>query len=123
MVVDRGELMSDFRKLTVWAKAHALTLRIYQTTKGFPKSETYGLTAQLRRAAVSVGSNIAEGTGKNTAGEKRQALGHAQGSVHEIQYQCLLARDLQYITPAEHSSLDAAILEVRAMLDALRRKV
>ena len=115
--------MSDFRKLAVWAKAHALTLRIYRTTRSFPKAETYGLAAQLRRAAVSVGSNIAEGTGKNTPGEKRQALGHAQGSVHEIQYQCLLARDLEYITPAEYSLLEAAVLEVRAMLDALRRKV
>ena len=115
--------MSDFRKLAVWGKAHALTLRIYDSTRSFPRTETYGLVAQLRRAAVSVGSNIAEGTGKNTAGEKRQALGHAQGSVHEVQYQCLLARDLGYITPAEHSSLDAAVLEVRAMLDALRRKV
>lgn len=115
--------MSDFRKLAVWGKAHALTLRVYEATKSFPRTETYGLVTQLRRAAVSIGSNIAEGTGKNTVGEKRQSLGHAQGSVHEIQYQCLLARDLGYLTPSDHAALDSAILEVRAMLDALRRKV
>ncbi len=115
--------MSDFRKLAVWVKAHALTLRLYDATKSFPRTETYGLAAQLRRAAVSVGSNIAEGTGKNTPGEKRQAFGHAQGSVHEIQYQCLVARDLGYITPSDYSSLDSAIREVRAMLDALRHRI
>lgn len=115
--------MSDFRKLAVWAKAHALTLRIYHATRSFPRTETYGLAAQLRRASVSIGSNIAEGSGKNSAGEKRQALGHAQGSVHEIQYQCLLARDLGYLGAPEYDALNASILEVRAMLDALRRKV
>ena len=115
--------MTDFKKLTVWTKGHALALRIYGVTRSFPRTEIYGLAAQLRRAAASVGSNLAEGTGKNTAGEKRQAFGHAQGSVHEVEYQLLLARDLGYITPSEHASLDAAVLEVRAMLDALRRQI
>ena len=115
--------MSDFKKLAVWTKAHALTLRVYEVTRSFPRTEIYGLAAQLRRAAASVGSNLAEGTGKNTAGEKRQAFGHAQGSVHEVEYQLLLARDLGYLTPTVHAALDAAALEVRAMLDALRRKI
>ncbi|HET7043133.1 MAG TPA: four helix bundle protein, partial [Gemmatimonadales bacterium] len=67
--------MSDFRKLAVVTKAHAVTLRVYAFTRKFPREETYGLAAQMRRATVSIGSNIAEGTGKATRGELRQALG------------------------------------------------
>ncbi len=115
--------MSDFRKLTVWSKAHAVTLQIYAATRKFPREETYGLSAQLRRAAVSVGSNIAEGTGRNTKGEMRQAFGYAQGSVHEIQYQFMIARDLGYLPASEYAALDAGIREVRAMLDALLKRI
>ena len=115
--------MSDYRKLSVVAKAHAVTLRVYAFTRRFPREETYGLAAQMRRATVSIGSNIAEGTGKATPGELRQALGHAQGSVHELQYQCQVAYDLGYLNAAEHSQIDSAIREVRAMLEALRRRV
>jgi four helix bundle protein len=115
--------MSDFRKLSVWSKAHALTLRVYAVTKRFPREETYGLAAQLRRAAVSVGSNIAEGTGRNTAGELRQSLGYAQGSVHEIQYQFMVGRDLGYISAADYAGLEQGVREVRAMLDALLKRV
>lgn len=115
--------MSDFRKLAVWEKAHALTLRVYAITKRFPREETYGLAAQLRRAAVSVGSNIAEGTGRNTKGELRQSLGYAQGSVHEIQYQLIVGRDLGYIPATDFEFLDQCVREVRAMLDALLKKV
>lgn len=115
--------MSDFRTLKAWEKAHALTLEIYTVTRAFPSDERYGLSSQLRRAAVSVGSNLAEGTGKNTVGEMRQAFGHALGSVHEIQYQLLVGRDLGYIPAQRYAALEPAVREIRAMLDALRRSV
>ena len=115
--------MSDYRKLSVVTKAHAVTLRVYALTRKFPREETYGLAAQMRRATVSIGSNIAEGTGKATPGELRQALGHAQGSVHELQYQCQVPCDLGYLDTGVHATIDAEIREVRAMLEALRRRV
>jgi four helix bundle protein len=114
--------MSGFQKLMVWQKAHALTLRVYAATKQFPSDERFGLTSQVRRAAVSIGSNIAEGTGRNTPGELRQFLGIAMGSVHEIQYQIIVARDLGYLAAAEFEGLAAGVREVRAMLDAMRRR-
>ena len=114
--------MPDFRKLHVWGKAHAITLQVYAKTKRFPRDETYGLSAQMRRAAVSVESNIAEGTGRPTPGEVKQFLGYAQGSVHELQCQFLIARGLGYLTAPEHDTLEVAIREVRAMLEALRRR-
>jgi four helix bundle protein len=76
-----------FQDLTVWQRATELTVCIYSLTRSFPKEEQYGLTSQLRRAAVSVASNIAEGRGRGTEGEFRQFLNIAQGSTYEVQTQ------------------------------------
>jgi four helix bundle protein len=73
----------DFRDLIVWQKAIAFVTEIYRATQSFPREERFGLTSQLRRAAVSIPSNIAEGQGRLTRGEFRQSLGHAKGSVNE----------------------------------------
>ena len=115
--------MSDYRKLKVWEKAHALTLQTYAATKSFPREELYGLTSQLRRASVSIGSNIAEGTGRRSPREFAYFLRVAIGSAHEIQYQYLVARDLGWLSPAEHAALDRSAGEVRAMLDALHASI
>ena len=115
--------MSDFRKLKVWEKAHALALRTYTVTKSFPREETYGMTSQLRRAAVSIGSNLAEGAGRGTRKEFGYFLRIALGSTQEIQYQLLLARDLGWIPEVEYSALESSSREVRAMLDSLRRSL
>ena len=84
-----------FQDLTVWQRAMDMTDCIYALTKAFPKEEIYGLTSQLRRASVSVASNIAEGRGRMTDGEFRQFLGIAQGSTYEVQTQLLVARQLK----------------------------
>ncbi len=86
----------NFHDLTVWQRAIDLTVCIYKLTQKFPKEETYGLTSQLRRASVSVASNIAEGRGRLNPGEFRQFLGIALGSAFEIQTQLLVARKPRY---------------------------
>lgn len=89
----------SFRDLLVWQKAMQLTVAIYRLSREFPREEIYGLTSQIRRAAVSVPSNIAEGQGRLNPSEFRQFLGIARGSVCEIQTQLEIARLLQFGTP------------------------
>ncbi len=115
--------MSDFKRLKVWEKAHGLTLRTYAITKSFPREETYGLTSQMRRAAVSIGSNIAEGCGRNTKKEMGYFLRIALGSTQELRYQFILGRDLGWIPESDYPSLEASIDEVRAMLHALHHGI
>ena len=91
----------DFRELIVWQKSMEMVTEIYRQTKLFPKEEVYGLTSQLRRAAVSVPSNIAEGQGRLTIGEFRQFLGNSKGSLAEVETQILIARNLGYLDDPE----------------------
>src|SRR6266496_5362995 len=105
----------DFHDLLVWQQAIDLSDRIYDLTTSFPKEETYGLISQLRRSAVSVASNIAEGEGRLTRGERRQALSQARGSLFEIETQLLLARRLGY---KSSDGADDRVAELRRMLDA-----
>src|SRR5437667_7757197 len=86
----------SFEDLVVWQKAHQFVLGIYRLTDGFPKTETYGLTSQLRRAAVSIPANIAEGFKKNGRPDKVRFMNIAQGSVEECRYYLILAKDLGY---------------------------
>jgi len=87
-------MAQDYHELIVWQRAIELTVCIYKLTRSFPKEELYGLISQMRRASVSVASNIAEGRGRITPGEFRQFLGLAQGSTYELQTQLLVARKL-----------------------------
>ena len=87
-------MAQDYHELIVWQRAIELTVCIYKLTRSFPKEELYGFTSQMRRASVSVASNIAEGRGRLTPGEFRQFLGLAQGSTYELQTQLLVARKL-----------------------------
>jgi four helix bundle protein len=87
-------MAQDYRELVVWQRAIELTVCIYKLTRTFPREELYGLISQMRRASVSVASNIAEGRGRITPGEFRQFLGLAQGSTYELQTQLLVARKL-----------------------------
>jgi len=82
--------MKDFRKLTVWQKAHELTLAVYKATRGFPKEELYGLTSQVRRSSVSVPSNIAEGCGRSGDAELARFLDISMGSASESSTNCCL---------------------------------
>jgi four helix bundle protein len=115
--------MSDFRRLVVWQKAHALALQTYAFTSGFPKEERYGLVSQLRRAATSVGSNLAEGCGRETPREMAYLTRIALGSIQELQYQLLLSKDLGWIETADFQPIEASANEVRAMLHALHRSL
>jgi len=85
-------MAQDYHELVVWQRAIELTVCVYKLTRTFPKEELYGLISQMRRASVSVASNIAEGRGRITPGEFRQFLGLAQGSTYELQTQLLVAR-------------------------------
>jgi four helix bundle protein len=89
--------VEDFKNLKVWVKAHQLTLIVYRTTIAFPKEEIYGLTSQLRRAASSIGADIAEGCGRRSDGEMRRFLQIARRSANELEYHLLLARDLHFV--------------------------
>jgi four helix bundle protein len=86
-----------FEDLIVWQKSHALVLRVYKLSRSFPKHETYGLCSQMRRAAVSVPSNIAEGFSKRSRTDKARFYNMAQGSLEELRYYFILARDLEYL--------------------------
>ena len=105
-----------FEDLTVWQRAMEMTVCIYGLTKSFPNDEIYGLTSQLRRASVSVASNIAEGRGRLTDGEFRQFLGIAQGSTYEVQTQLLVARQLKISDEATLRKAEALCVEISKML-------
>ena len=96
-----------FRKLIVWQRAHQLSLLVYKLTEKFPKSEIYGLTSQLRRAAVSVAANIAEGYGYGSKGQTGRFLNIAQGSLSEVEYFLILSLDLSYINQEEYDKGEA----------------
>ena len=103
--------MQDFRKLRVWQKAHQLSLDIYKATKRFPKDEIYGLTSQIRRATVSIGANIAEGSGKDSNIEFKRFLSIAMGSSSELENHLLLARDLEYLDKTEYDRFQADLVK------------
>ena len=88
--------MKDFRDLRVWEKAHQLALDSYKATNGFPKTEMFGMTSQIRRAAVSIAANIAEGCGKRGNGEFQRFLNIATGSASELEYHFLLVAMLRF---------------------------
>lgn len=92
----RSARSTSFTDLLAWQRAHELTLRIYRETEGFPKSETFGLTSQLRRSSVSIAANVAEGFKRSGRTEKARFLNIAQGSLEETRYYLILANDLAY---------------------------
>ncbi|MDP1547711.1 MAG: four helix bundle protein [Anaerolineales bacterium] len=108
--------MKDFRQLKVWEKAHQLALAVYKVTKSFPKEELYGLTSQIRRASMSIPTNIAEGCGQNTDAQLARFLQIAMGSASETEYQLLLARDLEFIPNEQYKKLNTDVTEVKRML-------
>ena len=115
--------MEDFKNLKVWVKAHQLTLAVYQKSRPFPKDEMYGLTSQLRRAACSIGANIAEGCGRRSDGEMRRFLQIARGSANELEYHVLLAKDLGFLSLEDFKDLETRVLEVQRMLASLTARV
>ncbi len=107
-----------YQDLKVWQKAFELTLKIYRETKQFPNEEMYGLTNQMRRAAVSVASNIAEGKGKSSDRDFAVFLCHARGSLQELETQFLIARELGYMRE-DGPGIETSIAETGKMLNGL----
>jgi four helix bundle protein len=112
-------MLKNYRDLKVWQKSYQACLTVYKITKGFPKQETYGLTSQIRRAAISVPSNIAEGYGRKTTPDYLRALYIAYGSSCELETQVLLSGDLGYLKSGKLKEIQEAIGEVERMLKAL----
>lgn len=115
--------MQDFRRLSVWAKSHRLTIAVYRSSAAFPKDERYGLTSQMRRACSSIPANIAEGCGRNGNAELLYFLNVAMGSASELQYHFLLARDLDLLASEDYRRLEAGLTEVKQMLTSLVQKI
>lgn len=113
----------DFRKLRVWQKSHRLTLDVYRLTDGFPEPERYGLINQMRRASVSIASNIAEGSARFSDRDFRRFIHIALGSASELEYQLLLAHDLGHLNAEEHAKLSGDGHDVKRMLSGLKRRL
>jgi four helix bundle protein len=113
-------MAKTFRDLVLWQRAHQFVLTVYRFTEGFPKHETYGLSAQMRRAAVSIPANIAEGFRKRGRADKARFMNTAEGSVEESRYYLILAQDLGY---GETETLVSALEEVSRLLNAYARAI
>jgi four helix bundle protein len=119
-----GENMgASFKDLIVWQRAVELSLAVYEFTSGFPGTEQFGLVNQLRRASVSIASNIAEGYGRSTRGEYVQFLGHARGSNFELQTQLIISEKLKYGMEGKYRQAERLSQEVSRMLVALMAKL
>ena len=109
----------SYKRLIAWQKAKGLAVEIYNLSRAFPSSEQYGLTSQLRRAAVSVACNIAEGQGRLTPGEFRHFLGQARGSVLEVQTQLAIAAELHYLNLDSYRQSEKHSEEVLRLINGL----
>ncbi|MEI6775821.1 MAG: four helix bundle protein [Chloroflexales bacterium] len=112
-----------YQELIAWQKAMDLVVAVYEQTRAFPKEETYGLTNQLRRAAVSIPSNIAEGQGRNSTKQFQHFLSIAYGSLQEVETQLLIARRLQYLTAEQTDPLLLQCAEVGRIINGLVRSL
>ena len=102
-------LFENFDKLLVWQRAHSLVLKIYEVTNSFPKEEIWGLTSQIRRSAVSVPSNIVEGKARGSRKDFKRFLLIARGSLEEVKYQSLLAKELKYMNGEQYEEITGMI--------------
>jgi four helix bundle protein len=114
---------SGYKDLLVWQKGIALVKQVYRITSVFPAEEKFGLVSQMRRAAVSIPSNIAEGQARHTKGEFIQFISHAEGSVAELDTQLIISIQLSYCPQAQAESAFELLSELRRMLNALRRRL
>ena len=115
--------ISSFKDLIVWQKSIAFVSDIYKLTKEFPSDERFGLTSQIRRAAVSISANIAEGNGRGTRLDYAHFLDIAFGSVSEVSALLTIAKNLSYCTALECSTLEERLGEIGRMLHAMRTKL
>ena len=116
-------VIKSHRDLIVWQKAMDLVVAVYHASKNFPKEETYGLTGQMRRAAVSIPANIAEGQGRRLTKEFQQFLAHARGSLLELDTHLELSLRLHYLNAEQHAALHHKVNEVGRLLNGLLRSL
>ena len=110
-----------FRDVKAWQSAYDLTLAVYEVVKSFPNDELYGLTSQLKRAVVSIPSNIAEGFGRRSSKEKDQFYSIAHGSLTEVENQLLIALGVGYVTEKHHFLLQEQVVNTHKLLYGLRK--
>ncbi len=116
------KIITSFMDLHVWQEGHALVLAIYKVTRSFPKEELFGLVSQIRRAAVSVTSNLAEGFGRQSYKEKAQFFFLSRGSLTETQNQLVISKDIGYLSTDEFTKLFAQSIKVHKILTGLIKK-
>ena len=116
-------MLKSFKELKVWQKSYKLCLKVYKITKKFPKTEVYSFTSQMRRAALSIPCNIAEGYGRKTTPDYLRFLYMSYGSICELETQTLLAGDLEYIETKNLYELQGDLGEVERMLKALIKSI
>lgn len=114
-----AEKIKSFTDLIAWKEAHQLVLLIYKVTKSFPKNEQFSLVNQLRRAAISITSNIAEGFSRRSSKEKKQFYHHALGSLSELQNQILVSKDIQYLRNSNFNILFRQTISVSKLINSL----
>ena len=117
------EEVRNFNDLIVWERSHHLTLGLYRATENFPKAEMFGLVSQIRRAAASIPTNLAEGCGRWGDGDMGRFLQIAMGSASELDYLLRLATDLGYLQPEDFRKLAAELEEIRKMLTAFYKRI
>jgi four helix bundle protein len=115
--------VSDFKRLKVWRKAHALALNVHRVAVRIRGSDTVPLRSQMLRAAMSIPTNIVEGTGQTSGKEFARFLGIALKSTSELEYHLIIARDIRAISPTDFNSLSTQTIDVRKMLHGLRNRV
>jgi four helix bundle protein len=114
--------IKNFTDLNAWKEAHRLVLLVYNITKGFPREELFGITNRLRRAVISITSNIAEGFSRSSYKEKSQFYSMALGSLTEVQNQFIVSLDLGYITKKEFEEIEQITITVSKLLNGLIKK-
>ncbi len=115
--------MKDFKSLKIWQKGINLVVDIYKISKEFPQEESYGLTSQMRRSAVSIPSNIAEGSGRNSDKEFKRFLDISLGSLFELETQIIIACELEYLSDNDFNNLSEKVQEEQKMISGLQKSL
>ena len=115
--------MRDFKKYHVWELSHSFTLKVYELTKEFPQNENYGISSQIKRASVSIPTNISEGCGRESDSEFNRFLSIALGSACEVEYLLLLSKDLEFISINLYDQLNNDINLIKRKIYSLKQKL
>jgi len=115
--------MKDYKKLSFWVKSHSFAKEIYKITTSFPKAEEYGIKSQLKRASLSIPTNIVEGCGRESKKEFKRFLVIASGSAAEVEYLLYFSYEIGYITESAHVDLNKKVIEIKKMLTSYKNKI